>query len=85
MELDKDTAISTFVERKTQNEGSRTNNSASYAGSPMYYYCKHCDDHTQTLPESHRERPITICTPCKVLDEHGLIPKALTAYRATKQ
>jgi hypothetical protein len=85
IQFDKDLAISTFVERKTKNAGKQIDNSTLYAGSPMYYYCRHCECHTQTLSESHSGRPITVCTPCEALDVHGLIDKAKAAYAESKK
>lgn len=48
-------------------------NASLYAGSPMFFYCRKCRIHTVTLPESFTCKPKTICDPCKVLVDHGLI------------
>lgn len=74
MAFDTTVAMGQYRKRRQANEGKeKIDNSRLYAGSPMYYYCKFCGDHTQTLPESHRERPKTVCDPCKPLREMGLI------------
>lgn len=81
--LDTEVAIQSFVERYSATEGKeRTDNSSLPAGSPMFYYCRHCREHTETLPESHVRAPKTVCDPCKVLQDHGLVPRALKAAKA---
>lgn len=83
MSFDTEVAIGTFVERYMATEGKRqVDNSSFPAGSPMIYYCRHCREHTETLPESHLKRPKTVCDPCKVLVDHGLIPKAIERAKA---
>lgn len=71
--FDFELAMRMFKERKAANEGKQIDNSRLHAGSPMYYYCRHCGAHTETLPESHWGRPKTVCDPCDVLHKHGLI------------
>jgi len=82
MSFDKTIAIETFVTRYRENQGKQINNSSLYAGSDMYYYCRHCGIHTQTLPESHWGRPVTICVPCEALETNGLIPEAVRVAKA---
>jgi len=77
MELNVDVAVEQFVKRFRENQDKgQVDNSTLYAGSPMYYYCRHCSELTEVLPESHRSAPKTICEPCKVLEAHGLIKDA---------
>lgn len=65
-----------FVKRKIDNrEKHRENNSSLPAGSPMFYYCRHCDDHLITLHEGHRTSVYTTCTPCDVLKKNGILPE----------
>jgi len=52
----------------------RIDNSALPAGSPMIYFCHHCGIHTETLPETHLERPKTCCDGCRYLVNHMLMP-----------
>jgi len=74
--------ISQFVERY-KNRPNPVDNASLHAGSPMHYYCRHCGAHIATLPETHRQRVKTVCQPCNVLVDHGLIDRAVrTAERA---
>lgn len=66
-------ALEKYKERKLANKGKQIDNSSLYAGSPMHYYCRHCGAHTETLPECHIGRPKTVCDPCQILRDHGLI------------
>lgn len=70
-----DVAVEQFKKRAALNKSKeKIDNSKLYAGSPMYYYCKHCGVQTEVLPESHVSRPKTVCTPCEALVAHGLLP-----------
>jgi hypothetical protein len=71
--FDFELAMRMFKERKAANEGKQIDNSSLYAGSPMFYYCRFCGAHTQTVPESYWGRIKTVCDPCDVLHKHGLI------------
>ncbi len=69
-------ALEQFEKRKAENaKKEQIDNLKLRAGSPMYYYCKFCGEHTQTLPETHICAPKVICDPCQVLNDHGLIPR----------
>lgn len=68
-----DVAMRQFKKRKKANKGKQVDNSSLYAGSPMYYYCRYCGELTECLPESHWNSPKTVCDPCDVLHQHGLI------------
>jgi len=76
MTIDLRVAIKGFAQRLKDNKGKQVNNSDLRAGSPMYYYCKHCGIHTETLPETHWSTPTTVCGGCKVLVEQGIIEVA---------
>ena len=71
--FDSKLALAQFEKRKKANAGKQINNGSLPAGSPMYYYCKRCGAHTETLSESHSSKPKTICEPCDALRVHGLI------------
>ncbi len=72
--FDSDLALKQFNKRKKENsKKEQINNSSLRAGSPMYYYCRFCGGHTETLPENHFGAGKTVCDPCKVLRDHGLI------------
>lgn len=65
-----------FWIRKDANAGvEQVNNAHAPAGAPMVYYCRHCGDHTATLPECHAGPAPTVCIPCKKLEELGAIPR----------
>lgn len=85
IKLDTEIATKQFVARYVRHQGNQIDNSTLPAGCNMIYYCRHCGIHTQTLPESHFGRPKTICTPCEVLDAHGLIPDAIEAAQEAKR
>ncbi len=73
-EFNFEVAMEQYQKRVTENKDlEHINNASLYAGSSMYYYCRKCRVQTQTLPESHICKPTTICNPCKILDDHGLI------------
>lgn len=71
--FDSKLAMEQYEKRKAANQGKQIDNSRFYAGSPMYYYCKFCGAHTETLPEGHFGRAKVVCDPCKILHDHGLI------------
>lgn len=68
--------VKQFWDRKTQSsvKGYKVDNSRLYAGSPMYYYCRYCGIHTQTLSETHFSTPRTICDGCQRLVDAALMP-----------
>ncbi len=67
-------AMETFNKRVEENkDNERIDNGRLPAGAPMYFYCRKCGDSTDVLPESYLCTPKTICDPCKVLANHGLI------------
>lgn len=71
--FDAELAMEQFRKRKAENQGKQIDNSSLPAGSPMYYYCRFCGAHTETLPETHWNAPKITCEPCKALHIHGLI------------
>lgn len=54
----------------------KIDNASLVAESPMYFYCKYCGDHTETLPENFTKKPVTVCVPCHELEKLGAIPDA---------
>ncbi len=71
--VDLKVAMEQFKKRKAANKGKQIDNSSLYAGSPMYFYCRFCGEHTDTLPESYLCTPKRVCEPCEILHAHGLI------------
>lgn len=74
MIFDEKLALKNYLERKDENMGKQRDNGSLPAGSPMFYYCRYCGVHTETLPELHTRTPNTRCTACRVLEEHGSVP-----------
>lgn len=64
-------ALKKYLKRKTENAGKQINNTTLYAGSPMYFYCKHCGVLTDKLPETYVTPPKTCCDDCKELEKLG--------------
>ncbi len=71
--FDFELALKQFKLRKLENKDKQIDNSKLSAGSPMYFYCRFCGAHTDTKPEIYMSTPKTVCDPCKILHEHGLI------------
>lgn len=66
-----------LVEQYWERVGTKTkqiNNSSLHAGSPMYFYCRHCGVLTDTLPENYISPPSKLCGGCKRLVEAALMP-----------
>jgi hypothetical protein len=64
--------LEALEKRKKENEGKQIDNSSLYAGSAMYYYCKVCGAHTDTLAESDFfTKPKRTCDPCKEMLDYG--------------
>jgi len=73
-EINTEIAMETYHKRVEDNKDlTHIDNGSLYAGSPMYFYCRKCRTQTDVLPESYITRPKTICDPCKILEDHGLI------------
>lgn len=47
------------------------------AGSPMYFYCRHCGLPTEILPEEYVFPPITECSQCRGLRSEGWLEEAI--------
>lgn len=77
-------AMVMYVNRRLEAHGKQIDNSRLYAGSPMFYYCEFCGQHTETLSESHWKIPVTVCVPCKELNKIGLLPLLAATDRAVE-
>ena len=62
-----------FEQRKKDNAGKQIDNSRLHAGSPMYFYCRHCGVQTEVCPEGYMWRPKRVCDDCEKLVAQGLI------------
>lgn len=76
-----DKLINDFIERR-QNPPKYINNSSLYAGSPMYFYCNHCQHVSDVLPESYTSRPRHICHSCRELEKLELLEDAKLEYKS---
>lgn len=74
VQIDLKVAMEQYRLRKKANKGKRIDNATLHAGSPMYFFCRFCDEPTETLPESYTSVPVTVCRPCEILRDHGLLP-----------
>ncbi len=72
--LDFDVAIENYKARRHEHWGKQIDNGKLVAGSPMYFYCRFCGIPTDTLPECYTSAPVTLCRPCEVLYDHGVLP-----------
>jgi len=65
-------ALKALAERRKKNrKAEKIDNSSLHAGSPMYFYCKGCDELADTLPENYISRPKKLCDECQALQDLG--------------
>ncbi|HSX39903.1 MAG TPA: hypothetical protein VLI92_04930 [Candidatus Saccharimonadales bacterium] len=69
---DKETRLQALEERKA-NKPDQIDNSALYAGSPMYYYCISCGHLSDKLREDWTLPPNKLCPECQALKDLGCI------------
>ena len=69
------TGLRGLAERKRRaRKIGKINNSALYAGSPMYFYCRFCGLESDVLPESYSGiTPRRVCDECQGLVTQGLL------------
>jgi hypothetical protein len=74
-ERGKEYALEQLKKRREKNKDiKKVDNASLYAGSPMYYYCRVCDEEMK-LPETHTCAAPTLCEECKALRERGWLLK----------
>jgi len=74
----KATAIKQFAQRwQYAAEITKIDNAELPAGSPMYFYCRHCGVPTEVLPEDYQFPPTTVCSQCKGLKSEGWLEEAV--------
>lgn len=49
------------------------------AGSPMYFYCRHCGIPNVVLPEDHVFPPFGECSQCRGLEDAGWLEDVIEA------
>lgn len=57
----------------------KVNNSELHAGSPLYFYCKHCGIPTEVLPEDYVFPPRPECSQCQGLRNEGWLETAIAS------
>ena len=68
-------------QRRENNKGKKINNSSLPAGSPMYYYCKSCDELVDTKPEGwFANPPPKLCAFCQQLYDGGMLLETGARY-----
>ena len=78
--MSKETEIAAFIKR-ANNPPEQINNASLYAGSSMYFYCKHCGFLSDTLPETYITPPTCCCGKCSSLKRNGWLTEAKTAFK----
>lgn len=81
-QLCKEKAIDQFLRRRRYAfQIEKIDNAGLHAGSPMYYYCKHCGIPTEVLPEDYLFPPLRACSQCLGLEKEGWLETALDKAR----
>lgn len=64
---------------RLDNPMEQIDNGRSYAGSPMYFYCKMCGYQSDVKPESYSDRPNRHCGPCQglITSNPGITPASI--------
>ena len=77
-EVAKSFACEQFIRRRRYAvEIEKVDNAGLHAGSPMYFYCKHCGIPTEVLPEDFLFPPSLTCSQCKGLEDHHWLKDAV--------
>jgi len=68
----KDKACEQFIRRRRYSISiEKVDNAGLHAGSPMYFYCRHCGIPTEVFPEDYLFPPQRICSQCVGLQNQG--------------
>lgn len=68
----KDKACEQFVKRRRYAVSiEKIDNAGLHAGSPMYFYCRHCGIPTEVLPEDYLFPSNRECSQCQGLQKEG--------------
>lgn len=79
-ETAKDKACEQFVRRRRYAISiEKVDNAGLHAGSPMYFYCRHCGIPTEVLPEDYLFPPVRDCSQCTGLQSEGWLESAKRA------
>ncbi len=70
-------ALQQFAQRRLHAaQIERINNADLHAGSPLYFYCRHCGIPTEVLPENYVFPPLRECSQCQGLKSEGWLERA---------
>lgn len=76
-EAAKDKACEQFIRRRRYSISiEKVDNAGLHAGSPMYFYCRHCGIPTEVLPEDYLFPPQRDCSQCTGLQSQGWLEAA---------
>jgi hypothetical protein len=76
-EYAKEFALTQYVRRVVAaRKTEHVKNESLLAGSPMFFYCRHCGILIERLPEDYLFTPYQICSQCKGLEEQGWLHDA---------
>ena len=77
-----DKALLQFARRRLYaSEIEKIENADIPAGSPMYFYCRHCGIPTEVLPEDYVFPPMRECSQCQGLKNEGWLEGAKVRLR----
>lgn len=77
-QLAKEKACEQFVRRRRYAfQIEKIDNAGLHAGSPMYFYCRHCGIPTEVLPEDYLFPPLRSCSQCQGLEREGWLADAI--------
>lgn len=65
------------VRRRLSQQIEKIDNQGLHAGSPMYFYCRHCGMPTEVLPEDFVFQPMRECSQCVGLKHEGWLEAAV--------
>ncbi|MBL8830353.1 MAG: hypothetical protein JNM18_25470 [Planctomycetaceae bacterium] len=70
-------ALNQFARRRLYaSEIEKIENADLPAGSPMYFYCRHCGIPSEVLPEDYVFPPLQECSQCQGLKSEGWLEEA---------
>ena len=66
------------VRRRLAQQIEKIENQGLHAGSPMFFYCRHCGIPTEVLPEDFVFQPMLECSQCQGLKAEGWLDAAIS-------
>ena len=65
------------LKKRIASKPEKIDNGKLPAGSPMYFYCRICDNLSDTKPENYTDQPKDMCAECKALENKGWLAEAI--------